>query len=47
MKNTFKTAFVVSGIALIFNAPSAYADDDAQEIVAITKEFGLITLDQV
>lgn len=47
MKNTFKTAFVVSGIALILNAPSAYADDDAQEIAAITKEFGLITLDQV
>ena len=46
MKNTFKTAFVVSCIALIFNAPSVYADDDAQEIAAITKEFGLITLDQ-
>jgi uncharacterized membrane protein YkoI len=45
MKNTFKTAFVVSGIALILNAPSVYADDE-QEIAAITKEFGLITLDQ-
>ena len=46
MKNTFKTVFVVSGIAFIFNAPSANADDDVQEIAAITKEFGLITLDQ-
>jgi uncharacterized membrane protein YkoI len=46
MKNTFKTAFVVTGVALILNTPSAYADDDAQEIAAITKEFGLITLDQ-
>lgn len=46
MKNTFKTAFVVSSIALILNAPSVYADDDEQEIAAITKEFGLITLDQ-
>jgi uncharacterized membrane protein YkoI len=45
MKNTFKTAFVVSSIALILNAPSVYADDE-QEIAAITKEFGLITLDQ-
>lgn len=46
MKNTFKTAFVVTGVALILNAPSAYADDDAQEIAVITKEFGLITMDQ-
>ena len=36
----------MSGIALILNAPSVYADDDEQEIAAITKEFGLITLDQ-
>ena len=46
MKKSINTFASASFISLSLLSPMAFADDDAQEIEAISKELGLITLDQ-
>lgn len=46
MKKSMNTLALVSVISFALLSPLAFADDDAQEIEAIAKELGLITLEQ-
>jgi len=46
MRNSIHTFTVASLISLSLLSPLAFADDDIHEIEAISKELGLITLEQ-
>ncbi|WP_036302271.1 PepSY domain-containing protein [Methylotenera sp. L2L1] len=46
MKKSMNTFTLASVISLTLLSPLAFADDDIQEIEAISKELGLITLEQ-
>jgi uncharacterized membrane protein YkoI len=46
MRNSIHTFTVASLISLSLLSPLAFADDDTHEIEAISKELGLITLEQ-
>lgn len=46
MKKTVNTLVLASFISVSVLSPLAFADDDIQEIEAISKELGLITLEQ-
>lgn len=46
MKKSINTFTLASVISLTLLSPLAFADDDIQEIEAISKELGLITLEQ-
>lgn len=46
MKKSMNTFTLASVISFSLLSPLAFADNDIQEIEAISKEFGLITLEQ-